>query len=92
MTALNPTGYVLAVRALGAGDLLADAAAIAAPTVVAVGTEDVITPPDNARSLYAALPHAVAFHEIADAGHALPQEDPAVVAGMLTQLMEHING
>jgi pimeloyl-ACP methyl ester carboxylesterase len=92
MTTLNPSGYVQAVRALGAGDLLADAAAITAPTIVAVGAEDVITPPANARSLYAALPRAVAFHEIADAGHALPQEDPAAVAGMLTQLMERIDG
>jgi pimeloyl-ACP methyl ester carboxylesterase len=92
MTALNPAGYVQAVRALGAGDLLADAAAIAAPAIVAVGAEDVITPPANARSLYAALPHTVAFHEIADAGHALPQEDPAAVAGMLTQLMERLDG
>jgi pimeloyl-ACP methyl ester carboxylesterase len=92
MTTLNPTGYAQAVRALGAGDLLADAASIAAPTVVAVGAEDVITPPANARSLYAALPRAVAFHEIAGAGHALPQEDPAAVAGMLTELMERING
>jgi pimeloyl-ACP methyl ester carboxylesterase len=91
MTALNPPGYVQAVRALGVGDLLADAAAIAAPTLVAVGAEDVITPPANARSLYAALPHAVSFHEIADAGHALPQEDPAAIAGLLTQLMERID-
>jgi pimeloyl-ACP methyl ester carboxylesterase len=92
MAALDPDGYIQAVRALGAGDLLADAAAIAAPTIVAVGAEDVITPPANARSLCAALPHAVAFHEIADAGHALPQENPAAVAGMLAQLMERIDG
>ena len=92
MTALNPAGYVQAVRALGAGDLLADAAAIAAPAMVGVGAEDVVTPPANARSLYAVLPHAMAFHEIADAGHALPQEYPAAVAGMLTQLMERIDG
>jgi pimeloyl-ACP methyl ester carboxylesterase len=92
MMVLNPFGYVQAVRALGAGDLLADAAAITAPTIVAVGAEDVVTPPANARSLYAALPHAVAFHEIADAGHALPQEDPAAVAALLMQLMERIDG
>ena len=92
MTALNPTGYVQAVRALGAGDLLADAAAIAAPALVGVGVEDVITPPANARTLYAALPRAVAFHEITDAGHALPQENPAAVADMLSGSMERIDG
>jgi pimeloyl-ACP methyl ester carboxylesterase len=88
MTAVNPHGYVQAVHALGAGDLLGDAAAIAAPTSVAVGAEDVITPPPNARKAYDALPHALAFHEIAGAGHALPQEHPAATAAVLTELME----
>lgn len=92
MTALNPAGYIQAVRALGAGDLLADAAAVAVPAIVGVGAEDVVTPPANARALYAALPRAVAFHEITDAGHALPQENPAAVADMLGGLMERIDG
>jgi pimeloyl-ACP methyl ester carboxylesterase len=89
MGSVNPDGYVQAVRALGAGDLLADAARIAAPTLVAVGAEDVITPPTNARSAYAALGNAAGYHEVADAGHALPQEQPAVVAKLLSQLVEH---
>jgi pimeloyl-ACP methyl ester carboxylesterase len=89
MAAVNPGGYMQAVLALGAGDLLADAARIAAPTLVAVGAEDVITPPANARSAYAALGNAAGYHEIADAGHALPQEQPAVVAKLLSQLVEH---
>jgi pimeloyl-ACP methyl ester carboxylesterase len=88
MAALNPDAYVQAVRALGAGDLLADAPRIVAPTLVAVGAEDVITPPANARAARAVLGNAVGFHEIADAGHALPQEQPAVVANLLSQLIE----
>lgn len=88
MAAVNPGGYVQAVRALGAGDLLADTARIAAPTMVAVGAEDLITPPANARSAYAALGNAAGYHEIADAGHALPQEQPATVANLLAQLAE----
>jgi pimeloyl-ACP methyl ester carboxylesterase len=91
MAALNPPGYVQAVRALGAGDLTADATAIAAPTCVAVGAEDVITPPANARTVYAALQRPAFFDEIADAGHALPQENPAAVAALLTKLMERID-
>lgn len=88
MATVSPDGYVQAVRALGAGDLIADAARIAAPTLVAVGAEDVITPPVNARSAYAALGNAAGYHEIADAGHALPQEQSATVATLLAQLVE----
>lgn len=91
MTAINPGGYIQAVHALGAGDLLADAAAIAVPTSVAVGAEDAVTPPANARKAFDALSHAVGFHQIAGAGHALPQENPAATADVLVELMEQIN-
>ena len=91
MAAVNPAGYVQAVRALGAGDLLADAARIVAPTMVAVGAEDVITPPPNARAAHAALASPVGYHEIADAGHALPQEQPEIVANLVSQLVEFRN-
>jgi pimeloyl-ACP methyl ester carboxylesterase len=87
MAALNPTGYAQAVQALGAGDLIADIARITAPTLVAVGTEDVVTPPANARIAYAALAQGAGYHEIPDAGHALPQEDPAAVAGLLMPMI-----
>ncbi|HVZ50867.1 MAG TPA: alpha/beta fold hydrolase [Pseudolabrys sp.] len=88
MAAVNPPGYVQAVRALGAGDLVADAARIAAPTLVAVGANDVVTPPANARIAYAALAHPAGYHETPDAGHALPQEQPDAVAALLMQLVE----
>lgn len=91
MAAVHPDGYVQAVRALGAGDLAADCTRIAAPVLVAVGANDVITPPANARSAHAALRNAAGYHEIADAGHALPQEQPAAVANLLTQLVERSN-
>lgn len=91
MAALNPQGYIQAVRALGAGDLAADAGAISAPACVAVGAADVITPPANARAAYAALQRPAFFAEIADAGHALPQENPAAAAAILTRLMEQID-
>jgi pimeloyl-ACP methyl ester carboxylesterase len=91
MAAVNRQGYIQAVRALGAGDLIADAAAITAPASVAVGAEDIITPPTNARTAHAALQRTVAFHEIVAAGHALPQENPAAAAAVLTELMEQID-
>ena len=76
-----------AVRALAAGDLQADAANIAAPTLVAVGAQDVITPPANAHAAFAALPRGLRLTEVPDAGHALPQEAPAAVAALLQDLV-----
>jgi pimeloyl-ACP methyl ester carboxylesterase len=92
MAAVDPAGYTQAVHALGTGNLIADAARIGAPVTVAVGAEDVVTPPENARALHAALRRPVGFHEIPGAGHALPQENPAAVAGLLVELLERHGG
>lgn len=89
MASVNPSSYAQAVLALGAGHLIADAARIEAPTLVVVGTDDTVTPPDNARTAHAALKHAVGYREIPGAGHACPQEEPATVAGLLAQFVEN---
>jgi pimeloyl-ACP methyl ester carboxylesterase len=87
MSGVRPAGYAQAVRALGGGDLLADAARIAAPTLVAVGTEDAVTPPANARAVHGALRRPVRDVELVPhVGHALPQEAPARVAALLGAL------
>jgi pimeloyl-ACP methyl ester carboxylesterase len=88
MAAVHLGGYIQAVHALGAGQLLLDAKSIGAPTMVAVGARDVITPPANASELHAALPRAVGFHQIANAGHALPQEEPAILGALLARTAE----
>jgi pimeloyl-ACP methyl ester carboxylesterase len=88
MAAVHPGGYVQAVHALGTGDLLTDAGQIFAPALVAVGAEDAITPPDQARAAYAALPRAFGCHVIAAAGHALPQEQPRHLAVILARFIE----
>jgi pimeloyl-ACP methyl ester carboxylesterase len=88
MAALNKTGYAQAVRALGHGDLLADAARIAAPTLVAIGAEDAVTPPAGARALHAALSNPREYQEFAATGHALPQEAPIAVARLLEELVK----
>lgn len=92
MRAVNPGGYIQAVRALGAGDLLADAKGITVPALVAVGAQDLVTPPANARAVYQALARGTRFHEVADCGHALPQENPAAAAALLSEVMEHADG
>jgi pimeloyl-ACP methyl ester carboxylesterase len=85
MAAVHLPGYAQAVRALGAGTLLDDARRIATPTLVAIGARDVVTPPANAEAVHQALPHPLALHIIADAGHALPQEAPALVAALIQE-------
>jgi pimeloyl-ACP methyl ester carboxylesterase len=88
MAALNQAGYAQAVSALGHGDLLADAARIAAPTCVAVGAEDAVTPPEGARALHAILTHPRGYAEFAATGHALPQEAPVAAARLLEGLIK----
>lgn len=88
MSTVHPRGYVQAVHALGAGRLLADVQSIRIPVMVLVGTRDQITPPANAGELHAALPRSAGFHQIANAGHALPQEEPDAVATLLARSME----
>lgn len=88
MAALNKTGYAQAVRALGHGDLLANAARITAPTCVAIGAEDVVTPPSGARALHGALTNPREYQEFAATGHALPQEAPIAAARLLEELVK----
>lgn len=48
------------------------------PALVIAGADDVVTPPESAQALAAALPNA-RYVEIADAGHLAPLENPAPV-------------
>ncbi len=56
-------------------DRTADLALINVPTLVMVGAEDVITPPDESRKIKEALPHAELVI-IPKAGHIAPFENP----------------
>jgi pimeloyl-ACP methyl ester carboxylesterase len=87
MQALNPAGYVQAVWALATGNQLADIPNIACPTIVAVGTEDTVTPPAQSRQLFGALRHGLKLLEVPNTAHSLPQEEPALVAQLLTELV-----
>jgi len=92
MSLVDVEGYIQAAHALGAGDLLADAACVSAPALVAVGAQDVITPPQNARRAHQALPGACIYREIEAAGHAVPQELPQTVADLVGEFVErHAN-
>jgi pimeloyl-ACP methyl ester carboxylesterase len=88
MAAVRPSGYIQAVRALGAGKLLDDAPRVRAKTTVVVGAEDQITPPANAQAVYGALLNPAGYHEIANAGHALPQEIPKALSVIVADLVK----
>jgi pimeloyl-ACP methyl ester carboxylesterase len=88
MAAVRRPGYDQAARLLAGGDLLVDAAQLEVPTAVLVGDADRITPPANARRLYAALRGGShAYREIPAAGHAVCQEQPAAVAAAIMDII-----
>jgi pimeloyl-ACP methyl ester carboxylesterase len=82
MADVRRPGYDQAARLLAVGRLLEDAAELDVSTLVLVGAQDRITPPANVRRAFDALRKSAShlYREIADAGHALCQEQPVLVA------------
>ncbi len=85
MATVRLRGYEQAARALAAGDMLRDLAAVSAPVLVGVGARDVVTPPANAQAARDVVGISASYHEVAGTGHALPQEAPEVVANFLIE-------
>ena len=85
MSKVRLPGYAQAARMLSAGRLLDDMAQLTVPTDVIVGADDRITPSDGARCAHEALraPWRGRFVEVPQAGHAIAQERPAVLARLL---------
>jgi pimeloyl-ACP methyl ester carboxylesterase len=92
MAAVRRPGYDQAARLLAGGRLLDDAASIHVPAAVLVGTQDRITPPASARRVFDVLqkssPQSV-YREIAEAGHAVCQEQPEQVAHAIVEIVEN---
>jgi pimeloyl-ACP methyl ester carboxylesterase len=91
MAAVRRPGYDQAARLLAGGRLLDDAAKLDVATAVLVGSQDRITPPANARRLFDALQASSQTHifrEVAGAGHAICQEQPAEIARVITEIAE----
>jgi pimeloyl-ACP methyl ester carboxylesterase len=92
MADVRRPGYDQAARLLAVSRLLDDAAKLTVPTTVIVGIEDRITPPANVRRAFDALPNGSqrhAYFEVANAGHAICQEQPAEIARIITEIVEH---
>jgi pimeloyl-ACP methyl ester carboxylesterase len=82
MSKVSSPGYDQASRMLAAGRLLDDARRLSVPTDVIVGEEDIVTPPEGARALHAAIPAPVRGRlvEVPAAGHALYTQAPFAFA------------
>jgi len=75
-------GYLAARAVFDRADVLSEVSAIAAPTLVLCGDEDVATPPEHARALAEAIPGAQ-LQMIPGAGHHSPIENPGAVTAEL---------
>lgn len=75
MSTLHEPGYLAALRMLTNADLLAVTSGIVLPTLVACGSEDAVTPPEQNRRVAEAIAGA-RFALIAGAGHAVYVERP----------------
>lgn len=83
----DPGGYAACCEALASADLIARAAAIAAPTLVIAGEKDAATPPD----LVAALAHQISgarFEVIAGAGHLPAIEAPEETGALISRFLK----
>ena len=78
-----PDAVIAALRALrDRPDRTDELSAIAVPTLVMVGTQDVLSPPEEARTMAAAIPHA-RVAEIPGAAHLSNLENPDAFAAAL---------
>jgi len=85
MARLRRSGYAKAARLLADGDLISDAARVAAPGAVVYGGADTITPPDACHRVAAAFDPPYPFREIPGAGHACYVEAPERFDTLLTE-------
>ena len=83
MLAQRPEGAILALHALASRpDARPTLPRIRAPTIVLVGQDDPVTPPDASKAMAAAIPGA-SYHAVQGAAHLAPMERPGEVAEAL---------
>jgi pimeloyl-ACP methyl ester carboxylesterase len=84
----TPRGIAGALRGMAARpDRRDDLARIKVPTLVMVGEEDVITPPNEALALADAIEGA-RLEVVANAGHMAPYENPAVANAVISRFLD----
>jgi len=86
----NPAAVAAAQRGMAARDDVRERLpTIRVPTLVVVGREDAISPPDEMRAFAEAIPGAE-FHVIEGVGHMAPLESPAEFNRLLTTFVERL--
>jgi len=86
----TPRGMAGALLAMGSRpDRRDDLARIKVPTIVMVGEEDAITPPNEALALADAIEGA-RLEVIANAGHMAPYENPAVANAVMLRFLDSL--
>lgn len=82
--AVGASGFIRQQRAImGRPDARAVLATISVPTLVVVGAEDAITPPDEAREIAAGIGTKARYLEIPGCGHLSTLEAPQIVTRAL---------
>jgi 3-oxoadipate enol-lactonase len=76
MARIDPDAFRIGAKAVWLADQRERVAAIEVPTLVLVGGEDTVTPPELSRELAEAIPGAE-LHILAGAGHLANLERPA---------------
>jgi len=82
--AVGPKGFIRQQHAImGRCDARPVLAAISVPTLVVVGAEDAITPPDEAREIAARIGAQARYLEVPGCGHLSTLEAPDIVTPAL---------
>ena len=94
--------YVAQILRIGAQQLIAQNRAVMAradmrpwladircPLLVAVGDQDLLTPPEHSREIAGAVPHAQ-LEVVTKAGHLMTWEQPALVSALLLQWLGRV--
>jgi pimeloyl-ACP methyl ester carboxylesterase len=90
MTKASSVAVAAALRGMAARpDRTKDLPGIKVPTLVIVGADDVICPPDEARAIAAAIPMA-RLEVIPDAGHLTPVENPGVFNATVLEFLNNL--
>lgn len=85
LSVMDPDHLVAAGRAIVDHDVRADLGHVSVPTMVVVGSADLLTPVGQARVLAAAIPGAV-LHVVPGIGHQTMQEAPRRLAELIDEL------
>lgn len=89
MARVRLPGYAAAAEFMARTDTGPSLAAVAAPTLVLVGADDIVTGVDESRLLADAIPGA-RFGLILDAGHAAVQEKPVETAAHILRFWKEL--